>query len=75
MGVGAVVAGGDALSVGCRGSVVEVRSSTVSHLSPGAQPDLLLLLGPGGSHTDHPDEEDQQDQEDDRSSNACNINT
>ena len=70
VGVRTVVAGRDTLSVGCRGSVVEVRSATVSHLSPGAQADLLLLLGPGGSHADHPDEEDQQDEEDDGSSNA-----
>ena len=70
VGVRTVVAGRDALSVGCRGSVVEVRSSAVSHLSPGAQADLLLLLGAGGSHADHPDEEDQQDEEDDGSSNA-----
>ena len=59
VGVGAVVAGRDALSVRGRGSVVEVWSSTLSHLSPGTQADLLLLLGPGGSDTDHPDEEDQ----------------
>ena len=75
VGVGAVVAGRDALSVRCRGSVVEVRSSAVRHLSPGAEANLLLLLRPGGSHTDHPDEEDQQDQEDDGSSNAWNVNT
>ena len=70
VGVRAVVAGRDALSVLGRGSVVEVGSPTVRHLGPGAQTNLLLLLGPGGSDTDHPDEENQQDQEDDGSSNA-----
>ena len=59
VGVGAVVAGRDALSVRGRGSVVEVGSAAVGHLCPGAQANLLLLLGPGGSDTDHPDEEDQ----------------
>ena len=70
VGVRTVVAGRDTLSIRCRGSVVEVGRSAVSHLGPGAQSDLLLLLGPGGSDTDHPDEENQQDQEDDGSSNA-----
>merc|ERR1719327_1650356 len=50
VGVGAVVAGGDALSVGCGGSVVEVVSPSVSHLGPGSQSHLLLLLGSGGPH-------------------------
>ena len=59
VGVGAVVAGRDALSVRGRGSVVEVGSAAVRHLCPGAQANLLLLLGPSGSDTDHPDEEDQ----------------
>ena len=71
--IGAVVAGGDALSVGCGGSVVEVVSPSVSHLGPGSQSHLLLLLGSGGPHADHPDEEHQEDQEDDGASNAWSI--
>ena len=65
--------GGDALSVGGGGAVVEVGGVTMSHLSSRAQADLLLLLGPGGSDADHPDQEDEEDQEDDGSGDAYNV--
>jgi len=63
--VGAVMGGGDALGVGSGGAIVEVGGVTMSHLSAGAETNLLLLLGSGGPDTDHPHKEDQQDQEDD----------
>merc|ERR1712147_524288 len=70
VGICAVMRGGDALSVGGGGAIIEVRGVTMSHLCAGAESNLLLLLGPCGSDTDHPDQQHQEDQENDGSGDS-----
>jgi len=64
------VTGGNALGIGCRGSVVEVGLASMLAFSSGAKLVLLWFFSPGCPDTNHPNEKHQENDKDDRPCNS-----